>query len=217
MLHLEPRLDILPAAQREIWPSLAPAPPLHFVLYGGTAVALQLGHRQSLDFDFFRADPLDKERVRAEFAFVNGAAILQDAPDTLVVLADMPSGPVKVSFFGGIKFGRVNDPLRTDDDVLLVASLDDLMATKLKATLDRAEAKDYRDIAEMISAGVSLPVGLSAFSQMFHGEPAQVLRAIGFFDDGDLNSLSSSDRRILSSARDRVDRLPEVHLKEGLS
>ena len=217
MPRLEPRFDILPAAQKEIWPSLAPAPLLHFVLYGGTAVALRLGHRRSLDFDFFRAGPLDKARIRAEFAFIDGATILQDAPDTLVVLADMLSGPVKVSFFGGIKFGRVNDPLRTNDDVLLVASLDDLLATKLEATLDRAEAKDYRDIAEMISAGVSLPVGLSAFRQMFNGEPAQVLRAIGFFDDGDLNTLSSSDRGILSSARDRIDRLPEVHLKEGLS
>src|SRR6266436_3701794 len=88
----------------------------------------------------------------------------------------MPSGLVKVSFFGGIGFGCVNDPLQTRDGALLVASLDDLMATKLKATLDRAEAKDYRDIAEMISAGVSLPAGLSAFKQMFNGEPAQVLR-----------------------------------------
>jgi hypothetical protein len=51
------------------------------------------------------------------------------------------------------------------------------MAAKSKATLDRAEAKDYRDIAEMISAGVSLPAGVSAFSAMFNGEPSQVLRS----------------------------------------
>jgi Nucleotidyl transferase AbiEii toxin, Type IV TA system len=159
---LEPRLDVLPAAQREIWTSLAPAPDLNFVLFGGTAIALQLGHRQSLDFDFFRSDPLDKDQIRARFSFVRGAAVLQDTPNTLVVLAKMPSGPVKISFFGGIDFGRVNDPLRTCDGTLLVASLDDLMATKLKTTLDRAEAKDYRDIAELISAGISLPAGLSS-------------------------------------------------------
>jgi hypothetical protein len=77
---------------------------------------------------------------------------LQDAPETLVVLAEMPAGCVKVSFFGGIGFGRINDPLRTCDGTLLVASLDDLMATKLKATLDPAEAKDYRDIASVIAS-----------------------------------------------------------------
>jgi hypothetical protein len=132
-----------------------------------------------------------------------------------VVLAEMPSGPVKISFFGGIGFGRVNDPLRTCDDILLVASLDDLMATKLKATLDRAEAKDYRDIAEMIAAGVSLPAGLSAFRVMFNGEPSQVLRSIGYFEDGDLHGLAESDRQLLRNARDRVGQLPDVMIRNG--
>ena len=140
---------------------------------------------------------------------------MQDSPETLVILAEMPAGSVKVSFFGGIGFGRVNDPLQTCDGTLLVASLDDLLATKLKATLDRAEAKDYRDIAEMISAGVSLPAGLSAFKQMFDGEPAQVLRAIGYFDDGDLNTLSAADRDVLCKARDRIDQLPGVVVRRG--
>lgn len=214
--RLEPKLSILPAAQREIWPLLAPSSSLGGVLYGGTAVALHLGHRESLDFDFFRSDPLDKDEVRSKFAFVRDAAVLQDAPNTLVVLAKMPSGLVKVSFFGNIRFGRLNDPRPTSDGVLLVASLEDLLATKLKATLDRAEAKDYRDIAEMIAAGVSLPRGLAAFRHMFSGEPAQVLRAIGFFEDGDLNTLDDEDRRMLRDARDHVGALPEVHLKPGL-
>jgi hypothetical protein len=213
--RLDPKLSILPAAQREMWSRLTPAPRLNFVLYGGTAVALHLGHRESLDFDFFGTEPLDKDQIRAGFGFVRGATILQDMPDTLVVLATMPSGLVKVSFFGGIGFGRVNDPLLTRDGTLLVASLDDLMATKLKAMLDRAEAKDYRDIAEMIAAGVSLAAGLSAFKLMFDGEPSQVLRAIGYFGDGDLNTLSAADQKILCDARDRIGRLPQVRLKAG--
>lgn len=211
--RLDPKFDVLPAAQQQIWNALVAAPRLGFVLYGGTAIALHLGHRRSIDFDFFRSAPLDKNQIRAEFAFVKGAAVLQDTPDTQVMLAEMPAGLVKISFFGNIGFGRANDPLLTRDGVLLVASLDDLMATKLKATLDRAEAKDYRDIAAMIAAGVSLSVGLSAFKQMFNGEPAQVLRAIGYFKDGDLNTLSQADQQLLRSARDGVDVLPDVRLK----
>jgi hypothetical protein len=213
--HLEPKLGVLPPAQREIWTSLAPAPRLNFVLYDGTAIALHLGHRESLDFDFFRSEPLDKDRIRTAFGFINGAAILQDTPDTLVVIGEMPSGPVKVSFFGGIGFGRVHDPLRSRDGILLVASLDDLMATKLKATLDRAEAKDYRDIAAMISADVSLPAGVSAFRAMFHGEPSQVLRSIGYFEDGDLATLARTDQEILRNARDRTGQLPDVRVRHG--
>ena len=211
--RLDPRFDVLPAAQQQIWNALASAARLGFVLYGGTAIALHLGHRRSIDFDFFRSEPLDKNQILAEFAFVKGAAVLQDTPNTQVILAEMPAGPVKISFFGSIGFGRVNDPLLTRDGVLLVASLDDLMATKLKATLDRAEAKDYRDIAAMISVGVSLSAGLSAFRQMFNGEPAQVLRAIGYFKDGDLNTLSQVDQQLLRHARDGVNVLPDVLLK----
>jgi hypothetical protein len=211
--RLDPKFDLLPAAQQQIWNALAAAPRLGFVLYGGTAIALHLGHRRSIDFDFFRSDPLDKNQIRAEFAFVKGAAVLQDTPDTQVILAETPAGLVKISFFGSIGFGRVDNPVLTRDGVLLVASLNDLMATKLKATLDRAEAKDYRDIAAMISAGASLSAGLSAFKQMFNGEPAQILRAIGYFKDGDLNTLSQADQQLLRSARDSVDLLPDVPLK----
>ena len=52
----DPRIDILPAAQQEIWPHFALARELGFVLYRGTAVALHLGHRASIDFDFFKED-----------------------------------------------------------------------------------------------------------------------------------------------------------------
>jgi hypothetical protein len=211
----DPRLDVLPGAQREIWAALSAAPGLSFVLYGGTAIALHLGHRQSVDFDFFRTAPLDKEEIRTAFAFLDSAQVLQDTPDTLVALAQLPSGAVKVLFFGGIGFGRVNAPLQTRDGTLLVASLDDLMATKLKATLDRAEAKDYRDIAAMISAGVSLSAGLAAFQHMFRGEPSQVLRAIGYFKDGDLPTLSKADQDLLRNARDRVEALPDVRIVPG--
>ena len=135
--------------------------------------------------------------------------------DTLAVSVTMPSGPVKLSFFGGIGFGRVGDPLQTVDGTLLVASVDDLMATKLKAILDRAEARDYRDIAEMLRHGVSLEVGLAAFKSMFRGEPMTVLRALGYFEDGNLASLDAADRDILVRAAARVGELPPVRLVAG--
>ena len=176
--RLDPRLDILPKAQQEIWPLLAPASRLSFVLYGGTAVALHLGHRTSIDFDFFRSDPLDKKAIETSFTFMPDAEVIQESENTLVLDAAMPSGPVKVSFFGGMTIGRVNAPLRTSDSALLVASLEDLLATKLKAILDRAEAKDYRDISAMLSAGVSLERGLGAFAKMYGRDPGLALRAI---------------------------------------
>ena len=52
-----PCLEILPTAQRQLWPALRRAPHLGFVLYRGTAIALRLGHRPSIDYDFSRIGP----------------------------------------------------------------------------------------------------------------------------------------------------------------
>ena len=212
---LDARIDILPKAQQEIWPLLAPASGLSLVLYGGTAVALHLGHRASIDFDFFSAAPLDKKRIETSLAFMRGAATIQEDENTLVVNATMPSGSVKLSFFGGMTIGRLNEPLQTRDHTLLVASLEDLLATKLKAILDRAEAKDYRDIAAMLSAGVALERGLGGFAKMYGKDPGLALRAIGFFKDGDLPSLARSDQDVLRAARDRVTDIPAITLSYG--
>lgn len=208
--QFEPKTDTLPKAQQELWPLLAPAPSLSLVLYGGTAVALQLGHRASVDFDFFSSQPLDKKAIKASFAFMANAQVIQEDENSLVVVVAMPSGSVRVSFFGGIAIGRVNKPLQTKDKTLLVATLDDLLATKLKAILDRAEAKDYRDISAMLSAGISLEKGLGAFRKMYSTDPAIPLKALGFFKDGDLPSLPKKDQDCLRAARDRVMEIPDV-------
>jgi hypothetical protein len=203
-------LETLPAAQRELWASLAPAAALDLVLYGGTAIALQLGHRQSIDFDFFSSRPLDKAGLRRAMPQVSQAAVLQDEPETLVVSVKGPDGPVKLSFFGGLSLGRVGEPRLTIDGVLLVASPIDLLATKLKAILDRAEAKDYIDLAALLRSGLTLADGLAAFRTLFSGEPAVALKAIGYFGDGDLTTLTELDRRILREARDSVGPIPDV-------
>jgi len=98
-----------------------------------------------------------------------------------------------------------------------VTSLEDLLETKLEAILDRAEAKDDRDIAALLSAGTSLEKALGAFAEMDRSDAAIPLKALGFFRDGDLPSLSKADQNQLCAARDRVLAVPEVNLRPGLS
>jgi hypothetical protein len=211
----EPKKGILPEAQQQIWAQLAPARHLGFVLYGGTAVALHFGHRRSVDFDFFRSEALKKNDLRKALPFLNGAETLQEEANTLIVQVIVPAGPVKLSFFGGINFGRVADPLETSDGVLLVASISDLMATKLKTILDRAEAKDYVDIAALLNGGASLERGLGAFQLMFKEDASLPLKAIGFFKGGDLSDLPERIKTLLRDHRDRVSAIPKVTVKLG--
>src|SRR5580704_5872851 len=103
-----PRLDILPAAQRRLWPELK-AVPEGFVLYGGTALALHLGHRISEDFDFFGINALDQTRLLENVSFLAGAQIIQQEKNTLTASVDR-GGLVKVSFFGVPKLRQLQSP-----------------------------------------------------------------------------------------------------------
>jgi len=216
----KPRLDILPSAQRRLWPELKAAAELGFVLYGGTAIALRLGHRPSVDFDLFSEMPLDRDSLHAAFPFLAHSTVLQDERNALSVLlpyGDSVHTHVKVSFFGAIGFGRVGQPDVTEDGILQVASLDDLMATKVKVVLQRAEAKDYRDIAAMVKAGVSLPAGLAAAREMFGPsfQPSESLKALVYFGDGDLSTLSKDEKEVLVNAVSAVRALPIVAIRSG--
>ena len=214
---LKPRLDILPPAQQSLWPHLADLPD-HFVLYGGTAIALRLGHRESVDFDFFSDVPLDealKERLLSDVTWLVGAQVLQSDRNTLTLGVQHAGSAIKLSFFGGIRTGRVGTPERTDDAVLWVASLDDLMAHKLMVILQRSEKKDYHDIAAMIRAGVGVDRGLAA-ARLFFGkafQPAESLKALTYFKDGDLGKLSDVDRGTLIAAGMAVRALPVISLR----
>jgi hypothetical protein len=201
----------MPRAQRRLWPELGPSVALGFVLYGGTAVSLHLGHRRSVDFDFFTDRSLNAAAIRRGFGFARSAKTLQQTEDTLVVLA----WGVKLSFFCGLRFGRVGDPHLTTDGVAEVASLDDLMAHKLKVILQRAEKKDYADIAAMLRAGHSLSRGLAAARRLFGAafQPAESLKALVYFKDGDLTRLSRDDRHTLIAAAAVVGDLPPVALR----
>ncbi len=212
-------MAILPPAQRRLWPNLAAAPRLGMVLYGGTAIALYLGHRPSVDFDFFTSHPLNKDTLHDHFPFLANSTVLQDGPNTYTVLVYDGEGVdarVKVSFFGDIKFGRVGEPLRTEDGVLQVASMDDLMATKVKVVLQRVEAKDYIDIAAMIKAGVSLAKGLASAKLLYEHnfQPSESLKAMVFFEGGDLATLTTETKNTLIKAVSHVHDLPHVMLME---
>ncbi|MDL2216808.1 nucleotidyl transferase AbiEii/AbiGii toxin family protein [Desulfovibrio sp. OttesenSCG-928-M14] len=209
MATFQPNLTILPEAQREIWKLLTPVTQMGFVLYGGTAVALQLGHRQSVDFDFFSNRSFTRDQVDAILPFLADSTIKQNFSNTYTV--EIKNG-VQLSFFGGINFGRVGEPLIAADNKIQVASLDDLFATKLKVIFDRAEYKDYKDIAKMLQCGMDLAKGLASARALFGRDfqPAIALKAMTFFEDGDLSQLNAQDKETLTEAARAVEQLPSM-------
>lgn len=214
-----PNLGILPPAQRRLWAELDGTPKA-FVLYGGTALALRLGHRQSEDFDFFCDGSFEPSAFVEAIAYLKNAELSQIRENTPTAIVDR-EGPVKVSFFGAVGINRVEDPDVVEENGIRVASTIDLVATKLKTVQQRALAKDYLDIASALDTGLGLPQALAAagaiFGRGFNG--ALSLKALTYFEDGDLPSLRREARDKLRQAAASVDlrNLPHVMASSGIS
>jgi hypothetical protein len=205
LVPFEPRLDILPDVQRAVWPRLSLLP-MDAVLYGGTAIALRLAHRVSVDFDLFLPRSFAPDDLRRESPLLREAETVQTAPDTLTVVVD----GVRVSLFG-VRLPAIEWPGLAADIGLPVASMRDLAATKVRALLGRAESKDYLDIAALLDS-VALEEMLGGAETLF-GPPFSsmlALKALTAFDDGDLATLPDEIKSRLREAVRRVDRVPVV-------
>lgn len=214
-----PKIGILPPPQRSLWDELRQTPP-GFVLYGGTALALRLGHRHSEDFDFFSNISFVPESLRKSIPYLEGAEISQMEPNTLTAIVGR-KGPVKVSFFGGVALNRVHDPDVTADNEIQVASLLDVAATKLSTIQQRAQARDYEDVAAIVNAGVTLAKAIGAatavYGNTFNG--ALSLKALTYFSDGDLPNLSPAIQKKLRELAGQVNlaEIPQIHSKPGVT
>ena len=216
---LIPKLEILPRAQRRLWDELRQTPE-EFVLYGGTALGLRLGHRQSEDFDFFSNVSFAPDSLCKRVLYVQGAEVSQSEANTLTVIVQR-DGPVKVSFFGGLNLNRVQDPDVTPDNEIQVASMLDVAATKLATIQQRAQARDYEDLAAIIGAGISLAEALgaaaAAYGKEFNG--ALSLKALTYFGDGDLPNLSPPTQTKLRAlaAQVNLNQIPLMPARIGVS
>lgn len=214
-----PKLEILPPAQRWLWDELKQTP-REFVLYGGTALALRLGHRHSEDFDFFSNSSFAPETLRKRIPYLQAAEMSQFAANTLTAIVDR-NGPVKVSFFGGLALNRVHDPDVAEDNKVQIASLLDVAATKLATIQQRAQARDYEDIVAIAGAGVSLAEAIGAatavYGPTFNG--ALSLKALTYFSDGDLPNLNLTTQTKLRDLAGQVNlkNIRRVESKLGVS
>lgn len=198
-----PNLDILPPPQLRLWPDLDTTPE-HFTLYGGTALALRLGHRVSVDFDFFSDQPFDPDQLAQAVPYLRGAERIQIAPNTLTCRVER-EGPILLSFFGGLGLGQAAPREQAHGRKLYVASLLDIAGTKTAVVQKRAEAKDYLDIDALLQHGIDLPTALAA-GRVVYGRsfnPLITLKALSYFDD--VPALPADVRERLHIAVESVD------------
>ena len=206
-----PYWEILPNAQRTLWERLASLPE-HFVLYGGTALALQLGHRDSVDFDFFSAQPIHPHQLYETLDFLAKGRITQVESNTLTVLADTQDGPVSVSFFGGLGLRCVDFPAKVPPGVRL-AGVRDIFGCKCATVQMRERLKDLQDICALLRHGLSLAEGIGC-SRAIYGNsfnPHVTLRALSY--PPVLEGLPEEDRQLLAQTVKEIQNAPTVEVE----
>lgn len=109
-------------------------------LVGGTALALQLGHRRSVDLDFFGCVSTDTNSVIAELNKIGRVGIIS-CTETIrrLTIDDVKVDIVDYSDVPWIDGAVVSDNLR-------LASLRDIAAMKMNAIVGRGSRKDFVDL-----------------------------------------------------------------------
>ena len=186
---------VLDRPQRKLWPLLSQMPE-NFILYGGTAVSLRLGHRKSIDFDFSTSEMFLPDDLFKEIGFLKDAVKIQEKPNTLTVLVSLENSPdpVKVSFFGNLNLGQISSPDLAKNDIY-IASLIDLFGMKCATVSQRAEKKDYLDIHAIIKkTNLALQDGLAAAQAIYGNQynPTITLKSLSYFKDGNVAELTKS-------------------------
>jgi hypothetical protein len=161
--------EILPPAQKVIWPLLTQIPS-QFVLYGGTAIALRFRHRTSVDFDFF-TNTLSPDELRN---LVRKLPILDNFQSNTNYRSDSNQYDieifvnelnlsrneqlVKITLLSNKAFisGCLAEPDVMPDNNIKIASPKDLFSHKVLAVSSRSVTRDFLDIAEFIRQGFSL-------------------------------------------------------------
>ena len=181
-----PHWEALTSATRQACQQVGGLAFIHnFYLAGGTGLALHLGHRFSIDLDFFSADAL---------------AVGPDQRDALRVLLDDPSlvitydtdgtfaavwQEVGISFFRLVLYPLVQEPLLVEG--IRLATLQEIGAMKLAAIIDRGTRKDLVDlyyILQTISLEEIFQVAAIKYAHV-HSFPVSAVRALAYFTDAE--------------------------------
>lgn len=156
-----------------------------WTLAGGTGLALELGHRVSEDFDFFRTMEFEMRALHDTIKKFGSYETLQEDKDTLTV---MMSG-IKMSFF------RVADPFifkSTPYSFFELANILDIALMKLVAISGRGSRKDFVDLYSILRRGHNLKDLFDAIPRKYSKGRANtyhILKSLTYFDDAEKEPL----------------------------
>lgn len=147
-------------------------------LVGGTALALQIGHRKSIDIDLFGQIKADEYDVRNELQQLGEIKTLNRTKN------------ISIYLINGIKTDIVNYSYPWLEEELIIdglklASIKDIAAMKLAAITGRGTKKDFIDLYFLLKK-YSLTEMLGFYTQKYaDGSTFMVLKSLSYFEDAE--------------------------------
>jgi hypothetical protein len=174
--------ESLPRRQQRVLKEIGPfLTERGFYLAGGTAVALHLGHRRSLDFDWFAPKFMDPERLAEELQHQGIPFVTNSfAAGTLHGIVR----GVQVTFLR-YRYPMITKPHKHPPGID-IAARSDLAAMKLLAVAQRGAKKDFVDIYALGQSPSSLQKLLQWYQTKYAVDDiVHLLRSLAYFDDAD--------------------------------
>lgn len=162
-------------------------------LAGGTALALQFGHRISIDFDFFTPMDFISQDVIKKLEKI-GKFVFQESKEKNTLLG----------LFQGVKFSlfKYDYPLVKPTKNYLgieLVSPEDIFAMKIAAIMDRGTIKDFIDVYFLIKKGISLEQSLDYYNKKYNAlanNIYSIIKSLTYFDDADLKEMPEMIEKI---------------------
>ncbi len=161
-------LNILSQKQIELLPFLKKFKK-NYYLAGGTAIALHLGHRKSIDFDLFTNLPLNKRKISSEIKKI------ETEVQSLFLDIDQQHFIINQVKFTFLYYPYDITPAIFFEDTINIPSLLDLAAMKAFALSRRSKWKDYVDLYFILKYHFSLDQILKKAKEYFPGQVTEKL------------------------------------------
>jgi Nucleotidyl transferase AbiEii toxin, Type IV TA system len=176
--------EILSSSQLKLLGQLGPFLSEHgFSLSGGTAIALMLGHRKSVDLDWFT--PATMGDVQPWVGKIKALGIRVDVASVATGTLHARANGVRISLLE-YPYVMLRPVVEWKNPGCFVASLDDLACMKLSAIAQRGSKKDFIDVYGLMKKHKSLKQMLRLYQKKFVGNDiAPVLYGLAYFDDAD--------------------------------
>jgi predicted nucleotidyltransferase component of viral defense system len=152
----------------------------NFALAGGTSLALQIGHRTSIDLDFFCISPFD----------LNELEIILSSQKDLAFEFVGKNSRMFFCYINDVKCDFVQEPAKLlnpfiENDKVLYFSIEDIAAMKMHTICGRGKRKDFFDIYALLEL-YSWEKLLVVFEKKYGKSQLQFLwRSISYFEDAE--------------------------------